>query len=687
MSSQVLFEIGLEELPSRFIKSAEEQLYENTEHWLKELRLNFKKITCYSTPRRLAVLIEGIADLQTSLTTEVRGPSKAVAKDADGNWTKAALGFVKGQKQAVDDIYIKNVKNKPYIFVENYIEGKSAETLLPDFKDVMRSIHFPQTMRWGSNTFKYARPIRWLVAMYDDQVIPLELASVKAGNRTYGHRFLGQPIMLQHAIEYEQKLKENFVIANPKEREQMILTGFEKLEEKEPWKIIVNKDLLHEVGNLVEYPTVFFGTFNERFLQLPPEVLMTSMEEHQRYFPVEAQDGKIDRYFIGVRNGDDYQIENVIRGNEKVLHARLSDAEFFFNEDKKQSIATNLQKLERVTYQEKLGSIADKVQRVVRSTEILTQSFTEETAQTAIRTAEICKFDLMTHMVNEFTELQGVMGEKYARYFGETEAVATAIREHYLPNKSGGDLPITEAGALVSLVDKIDSIVSFILIGLKPTGSQDPYSLRRQATGVLRILLDRKWDLSFEELLNVALNEYDVKEIEETDIQEICAFFKLRARYLMQEKGIEQDVIRSVLESGIDHISYTLDKAYILSYKRHDPSFKFTEEALIRLLHLANNSEIDIDPEHFQTESERTLYEHYQKVVEDYKNAKQSQNAEQALQAISELAHPIHTFFEHNMVMADEEYIKNNRLSLVNQITSLIEDFADLTEIEWKQHI
>lgn len=690
MTKQVLFEIGLEELPARFIHSAEKQLFEQTEKWLKELRISYNNIKCYSTPRRLAVLIEDIADKQTSITEEVRGPSEKIAKDENGNWSKAALGFVKGQKKTTEDIFLKDVKGTSYIFVKNHIDGQTTTDLLPDFKEVLTSIHFPQSMRWGSGTFKYARPIRWLVALYEAQVIPLEIASVHSSNITFGHRFLGKEIKLSHPSDYEQRLLENFVIADPLKREQLILDGIKRLETKEQFQIIVEEDLLKEVCNLVEYPTVFFGSFDEKFLELPSEVLITSMQEHQRYFPVKSQNGKIDRYFVGVRNGDDYEISNVIKGNEKVLHARLSDAEFFFAEDKKQSITANLKKLERVIFQEKLGSIADKVERVIRITKELTQSslksITEETKLTAIRAAEICKFDLMTHMVNEFTELQGVMGEKYAAYFGETDAVAKAIGEHYLPKQANGELPATEAGAIISVADKIDSIVSFILIGLKPTGSQDPYSLRRQATGVLRILQDRQWDLSFEELLNIALNGYEGNKIKEADIQEILDFFALRARYLMQEMNIEQDVIRSVLASGIGHISYTLDKAVILSRKRQDPTFKFTEEALVRLVNLAKNEQKDINTRYFQTDSEKLLYEQYGKVSEAYKIAKDEKNAQKALSVLAQLAQPIHDFFENNMVMADEAHIKENRLALVNAIAMLIHDFADLTEIQWKQH-
>src|SRR5690625_1623999 len=569
MSNSVLFEIGIEELPARFVDDAENQLFEKTNQWLTELRIGFDTVTSFSTPRRLAVLIKGIAAEQTTIQEEVRGPSEQIAKDEQGEWTKAAIGFAKGQGKTTDDIYIKDVKGTAYIFVEKHIEGQKTIELLPSFKKIIESIQFQQNMRWGEGSFKYARPIRWLVALYNHQVIPFQVANVKTGLETFGHRFLGEKIILDNPLEYEAKLEENFVIADPKKREQFIIDGAKQLEKEENFHIEIDADLLTEVRNLVEFPTVFYGTFNEEYLKLPTEVLITSMKEHQRYFPVKTNEGKLLPYFVSVRNGDNYEIQTVVRGNEKVLSARLSDGQFFYEEDQKQTIDFYQEKLTRVVFQEKLGTTHEKVERVIALTKMLSKllDVDSKTVDKTVRAAEISKFDLMTEMVNKITELQGIMGEKYARLFGEDEVVAKAIREHYLPNQAEGNLPESLPGAIISVADKLDTIVGFISVGLKPTGSQDPYSLRRQATGILSILQARKWEISLESLLSITMNQYGLEENNEikADLEE---FFKLRASYLLKKTGIEQDVIDAVFKKKIGYYAYAVDKAKIITEKR-----------------------------------------------------------------------------------------------------------------------
>lgn len=689
MSSNVLFEIGLEELPARFIDNAEKQLLSNTKKWLEDLRISYKEINSFSTPRRLAVLIKGISDQQLTIKEEVRGPSEQIAKDKDGNWSKAALGFSKGQGKAIEDIYTKEIKGTNYIFVEKHIEGKPTTEILPSFKSIIESIEFSQNMRWANETMRYARPIRWLVALYNEKVIPFEIAQVKASNKTNGHRFLGSEIMLNDPLQYESLLSQEFVIANKEKREQLIVKEIKELEAHEQFTIEVDSELLNEVRNLVEYPTVFFGKYEESYLQLPAEVLITSMKEHQRYFPVKDENNNLLPYFVGVRNGDKNAINTVIRGNEKVLRARLADGQFFYEEDLKQTIDYNLEKLDRVVFQEKLGTISDKVKRIVKSTKQLTSllKVDDEIARKAIRAAEISKFDLMTNMVNEFTELQGVMGEKYAKYYGEDKAVAKAIREHYLPNQSHGALPESLPGALVSVADKLDSIVGFISVGLTPTGSQDPYSLRRQAIGVLRILAEREWNIPFEKVLKIAQDQYDLEDNVKLTTN-IYEFFKLRVGFLLREKGVEQDIIDAVTQKEIGVFSYTIAKASLLSEKRNDPSFKEIEEALVRVLNLSKDKEnIDIDTSMFATPSERLLYEKYREIKEKFEVTNKEQQALETLNLLTQLADPIHDFFDNNMVMAEDLELRKNRLALVNNLAKLIDNYADLTLIQWKQHI
>lgn len=687
MNNHVLLEIGIEELPARFIDDAEQQLLDKTTKWLHDLHIEFKSIESFSTPRRLAIIIKDIAAQQTTIKEEVRGPQTKIAKDESGNWSKAAIGFSKGQGKNPEDIYIKEVKGIDYIFVEKVTEGKPTSDVLPGLKDIISSIHFPQTMRWGSGSYRYARPIRWLVALLNDTVIPFEIANVTTSNKTYGHRFLGAEAIIEDPLAYEDILKENYVIVDPKKREQFILEQIKTIEQEEGFHIQVEPELLNEVRNLVEYPTAFYGSFAEEYLQLPQETLITSMAEHQRYFPVMTkEEDALLPYFVSVRNGDDQQIENVARGNEKVLRARLADGAFFYEEDKSNSIEFYNDKLKTVIFQEKIGTTYEKVKKVVTLTEKLTDSLhvNSNIAAQAKRTAEVCKFDLMTSMVGEFPELQGIMGEKYALHFGEDEAVAKGIKEHYYPVQSNGELPTTDVGAIVSVADKLDTIVSCISVGLIPTGSQDPLGLRRQAIGILRIAKEQKWDVSVETLISFAIELYNVSDEAK---QEIHSFFANRVSFILSERGIEQDIIQAVIKKNIGVLNYSLQKAQILSEKRNDPTFKQVQESLVRIMNLSKQATtFEVDVTLFETDSEIKLHEQTNVVAEAFITHQENYEATEALDALATLAKPIHDFFEHNMVMADDEKVKQNRLALVNNIANLIAQYADITLIEWKQH-
>ena len=687
MSNHVLLEIGIEELPARFIDNAEEQLLNKTKRWLEDMHITFGQVSSFSTPRRLAVIIEEIAAEQTTITEVVRGPQTKIAKDEAGEWTKAAIGFAKGQGKTPNDIYIEEVKGLEYIFVEKVTEGKKTEDVLPGLKDIVTSIHFPQTMRWGNESFRYARPIRWLVALYNETIIPFDIAHVSTGNKTYGHRFLGNEVEITNPLSYEEMLENNYVIADPKKREKLILEQIQSIEEETDFHIQVDPKLLNEVRNLIEYPTAFYGTFNEDYLHLPEETLITSMAEHQRYFPVMTKDQtKLLPYFVSVRNGDDKQIENVARGNEKVLRARLADGAFFYAEDKSNSIDFYNNKLKTVVFQEKIGTTYEKVQNVVALIEKMNAylDVQSDIATKAKRTAEICKFDLMTSMVGEFPELQGIMGEKYALHFGEDNEVARGIKEHYYPTSSNGELPDSTVGALVSVADKLDTIVSCISVGLIPTGSQDPLGLRRQAIGLLRILQAQKWDISVEKLISFT---YDLYHVDDASRQEIQTFFANRVTFIFQEYEIEQDVIHAVIDDAIGVLGYSLDKAKLLSDKRDDPSFKSVEESLVRVMNLSDKAEKEtIDEALFETASEKQLYDDLMTIEIAFDEQQDKYDAKAALNELAKLEKPIHQFFEYNMVMADDENIKQNRLALVLRIAKLIEQYANMTLIEWKQH-
>ncbi|SDK53857.1 glycine--tRNA ligase subunit beta [Sediminibacillus albus] len=691
-ATNILFEVGLEEIPARFLDEAKHQLEVKTKAWLEDLRVPYEDISVFVTPRRLAVIIKNAAEKQPDIEEEAKGPAKKIALDDKGEWTKAAVGFTAGQGKSVEDIYTKEVKGTEYIFVNKFVEGQHTFDLLSNFAEVILHLNFPKSMRWGDLNLRYVRPIRWIAALYGDKVIPLEIAGTASSNITYGHRFLGESVELRSAEDYQAVLREQYVIVEPMEREKMIRDGIDQLQAKNEWQVAVDQDLLNEVKHLVEYPTVFSGAFDEEFLVIPEEALITSMKEHQRYFPVRSRAGKLLPNFIGVRNGDNRYLDTVARGNEKVLKARLSDARFFYEEDKKQTIENNLKKLERMVFQEKLGTIAEKTNRVTRLTESIADLLALEanTRQRAIRAAEISKFDLVTNMVNEFTELQGVMGERYASLFGEDERTAAAINEHYMPRHAGDNLPKTVEGALVSVADKLDTIIGCISVGIIPSGSQDPYALRRQAMGVLQIIKVREWPIRLEQLIEATYQQFAAIGIPTREKREIIKdveeFFKHRASFIMKDANIEQDVIEATLDAGIGYFDFTFEKASLLKDKRQDENFKTIQEALVRAINLADKATTDrIKTELFENESERLLYEAYQRVTHQYQNAIAARQAEKALDFLEELAQPIHGFFDHTMVMTKDEALKNNRLALLNSIAIMIQTYADLTKVQWKQ--
>lgn len=692
MSKQdLLLEIGLEELPARFVTDAMNQLSDKVSAWLEEKRITCGQVTAYSTPRRLAVIVKDVNEAQEDISEEARGPAKKIAMDEQGNWTKAAQGFAKGQGASVDDIFFKEVKGVEYAFVNKFSQGQPTLTLLPELKDVITSLNFPKNMRWGTNQLRYARPIKWLVCLFGQEIVPFQITNVKTSNHTEGHRFLGKQVTIANAGEYVDKLQEQYVIADAQERKEMISKQLEQLANKQGWIIPIDEELLEEVNNLVEYPTALFGSFDELFLNLPEEVLITSMKEHQRYFPVKNADGELLAFFVTVRNGDERSLELVAKGNEKVLRARLADAQFFYEEDQKQPIEASCNRLDNIVFHEELGTIGDKVRRIRElSGQISTlAAVNTQTKQHADRAAQICKFDLVTNMVNEFTELQGLMGERYARVFGEAEAVAVAINEHYMPRSASDDVPATEAGAVVSIADKLDTIVGCFGIGLIPSGSQDPYALRRQAGGIMQILIAKEWSIRFETLLEVAVEEMKnlqlLKRQGNDVMEELVQFFKMRLKNILQEKGIRYDVIEAVLAGPILKPYLLVRRAELLQEKLADSAFKETVEALSRVTNISKKATaVKYDANLFEEAAEKNLYEKYVEVEKAITESIDNGEIAEAYHQLETLKEPIDQYFEHTMVMAEDEKMRENRLGFMASIAQTIKAFAHFNEIVFK---
>lgn len=688
MAKDLLLEIGLEEMPAHVVTPSMKQLEQKTAKFLDEHQLTYDSIETFSTPRRLAIKVTNIPERQEDSEEEVKGPAKKIALDAEGNWSKAAQGFVRGQGVTTDDINFRELKGVEYVYVTKYTHGKPAKEVLTGLAEVVKSLTFPVTMHWADFDFEYIRPIHWIVALLDDEVIPFEVLDVKTDRRSRGHRFLGEDVTFAHAKEYEEKLQEQFVIAAPQKRQQMIVEQAEELAQKNNWVIDLDATLLEEVNNLVEYPTVFAGDFEEKYLSVPEEVLVTSMKEHQRYFEVRNEEGLLLPHFIAARNGDHVKLDNVIRGNQKVLTARLEDAEFFYNEDKKMSIDQYVEKLKSVTFHEKIGSIYEKMQRVQVIARILGESVglsTEELADLQ-RAAEIYKFDLVTNMVGEFPELQGIMGEKYARLNGEKPAVARAIKEHYMPTSSEGELPESAIGAVLAIADKLDSIFSFFTVGMIPSGSNDPYALRRQAYGVVRIIEAKNWAFPLVNLQH-AINQEINQDINRFGIElsegqkEVIDFVKGRLRQLLTTKKVRHDIIDAVLNAEQKDLTKAFAAAQLFKERLEDEDFKPSMEALTRVVNLAKKVEDDtakeIDPTLFENEAEKELYE----AVNQVKAQLPDQSLDENYNQLVALRPLIEAYFDQTMVMVEDPAVRNNRLAQLQQIAEMALSLASLDQI------
>ena len=688
MTKSLLLEIGLEELPAQYIRTSSEQLATRVEEFFKQENLSFESVEAFATPRRLAVRVNGLEEEQEDRVEIFKGPSLAIAKK-DGAWTKAAEGFVRGKGLTTDDIYVETIKDVEYIHVKQLLQGKSTKEVVKKLSSVITDMKFPVTMRWADHTFEYLRPIHWIVALYGEEVIEeIQVLDVKAGRVSRGHRFLGKDTEIATPEQYEQALAEQFVIVNQDERKALVRKQIEELAAKNAWIVPIDEELLEEVSSILEYPTSFAGTFDEKYLVVPEPVLVTSMKEHQRYFVVYNAQGELQPYFISARNGNDYMIENVAKGNQKVLTARLEDALFFYEEDKKVPMTAFLKKLETLNFHAKIGSMTEKMNRV----QLLVGRIANELnldaqdVETAQRAAEIYKFDLVTNMVGEFPELQGIMGEIYAKNYGETPEVARAIREHYMPISADGELPSSVPGALLAIADKLDTFLSFTAAGMLPTGSNDPYALRRQVMGLVQIVEAFDWHLEIEEFakLLLGLDYVEFLEDKKEDVQAfVLGFILERLAQRMTTVTKRHDIIEAVLNSNSKSVPEQMKAVAVLEKEVSKAAIKDITEALNRVINISSkgfaearhSSEYSLDK--VETESERQLVESIATLRKDFENY----SAQEKFSAFASITPKIHEFFNENMVMVDNEEIRTNRLRFLRELALMILEFADFTEL------
>lgn len=690
MSKDLLFEIGTEEIPAKYMPGTLQQVKNIAETMLKENRIAFGEVKTYGTPRRIVLYVKNIAEQQEDLEELVKGPSKKAAYDENGNPTKALLGFVRGQKAELSDVFIKELAGVEYIYYKKLEKGQpTIEVLKSILPNILTSISFPKSMKWGNKSFRFARPVRWLVPILGDELVEFDIDGILCSRNTKGHRVLSKgSIEINNTSEYFDKLREGYVIVDQEERRSLIRKQCEGLARAKGGEVMMDEELLEEVVYLVEYPTALIGSFEAEYLKLPKEVVITPMKEHQRYFPVVDKNNNLMNYFITVRNGDDRYLEIVQEGNERVLKARLADADFFYSEDKKIPLDNCVEKLKNVVFQESLGTIYDKTERITAVSGYIAEviGIGSDEKSSLRRSAYLCKADLVTNMVKEFDELQGIMGREYALMQGEKKEVAEAIFEHYLPRYAGDDVPKTMNGSILSISDKIDTICGCFAIGIQPTGSQDPYALRRQAIGITSIILEGRMHLGLADLIDIALKPFAEKGILKGDAKavknDVIEFIRQRFRNVMIDRGFGYDVIDAVINAGFDDIYDSFLKIEELSKWKNREEFLNILSSFNRVSNLASKAASpQINKELLREKAEKELFDAYEKVNAEFAGYVDKKEYGKALQLLIALKKPIDDFFDNIMVMVEDEDIRNNRLGLLRSMADMMNRIADLGSI------
>ena len=683
MAKDLLFEIGAEEIPAGFMPNILGQLKQLAETKLNDAHLPFESIATYGTPRRLALIVKGLADTSAEISERHKGPSASIAYDADGNATKAAIGFARGKGLDVADLVVED----GYIYAETKTAGVPAKDIVTDMlPQLISGLNFPKSMHWGNLDAKFVRPVRWLVALLDEEVIPVEFATVKSGNVTRGHRFLGaDEITIKNAASYVNTLKENFVMVDQDARRELISKQLHDIAASKNASIVWDDDLLEEINYLVEWPTALCGGFEESYLALPDAAIITPMKDHQRYFPLVDQEGKLLPMFLTVRNGSDHSIEVVQAGNERVLRARLDDAKFFFNEDRKKPLIDRQDGLTKIVFQEGLGNLADKTERLLKLGRVFGEEcgLHEDAAVVLERATELAKTDLTTGMVTEFTELQGVMGKEYALLDGESPEVAEAIFEQYLPRFAGDVLPQTEAGKVLSIIDKVDNIVATFSRGLIPTGSQDPYALRRQTIGILNILLGSEWNISLRPIFKASMELLNVPaEKQDELLGQVEEFFTLRLKNIFLDREVPHHVIDLLLSNKELSVADAEGLVNALLANRIDENVELVQ-AYTRMYNLVKDVEYTgVNSDLLKEDAEKALFEAASKASEASLVAWEANDYTAVVAVPATLVPAINKFFEDVMVMDKDEAIKANRLQLVRLAYSVMAIIGDISALK-----
>ena len=681
MAKDLLFEIGAEEIPAGFLPNIIKQLGELATAALAERHIPHGAVKVYATPRRVALFINDVAERGEDVHETHKGPSVSIAYDADGNATKAAIGFARGKGLDVSELKVVD----GYIFADTTTAGLDTKEVLSDvLPSLITGLSFPKSMHWGDLEERFVRPVRWLVALFGQDVVPVTFANVTSTNVSRGHRFLGESeLTITEPKDYLDTLTKNFIMIDQDVRRETIRKQLTELAATKGATVVWDEDLLDEVTFLVEYPTALCGTFDESYLALPSDCIITPMKDHQRYFPMVDGKGTLLPMFLTVRNGDSKSLDVVAAGNERVLRARLDDAKFFFNEDRKTPLAGRYEALTKIVFQEGLGNLKDKTERLVELGSVLAKEVGFTDAATLECATHLAKTDLTTGMVSEFTELQGVMGKEYALLDGETPAVAEAIFEQYLPRFAGDILPTTDAGRILSIVDKVDTIVATFSRGLIPTGSQDPYALRRQTIGILNILLGSEWNISLRPIFKASMELLNVPaEKQDELLGQVEEFFTLRLKNIFLDREVPHHVIDLLLSNNELSVADAEGLVNALLANRIDENVELVQ-AYTRMYNLVKDVEYTgVNSDLLKEDAEKALFEASSKASEASLAAWEAGDYAAVVAVPVTLVPTINQFFEDVMVMDKDEAIKANRLQLVRLAYSVMAIIGDISALK-----
>ncbi|MEW6599812.1 MAG: glycine--tRNA ligase subunit beta [Nitrospirota bacterium] len=674
----LLIEIGSEEIPARFIPRGLALLKGDLVQLLDKSYIKYGSIAEYSTPRRLSLLIDDVAEIQEDRTTETLGPPKKAAFDADGKPTKAATGFARSLNIDVGDLSIKTTEKGEYVSATIYEKGRpTADILAQSLPKLIASLQLPKSMRWGEGSLKYFRPIQWILALLGGEVIPFSLDSIKSGNISYGHRFLSPgPVVIDSPLSYLSLLRQNHVYADPAERKKLISEGIRAVESSADGIVHEDVELLDTVTNLVEFPTAVMGSFDSKFLALPKELLITVMRTHQKYFSVEDRGGMMKSSFIVISNMNKEVNDTVRRGAERVLRARLEDARFYFAEDQKTALPDYVEELKKVTFQEKLGSLYEKTERVCLLSSFIADMINPDLKEQTLRASLLCKADLVSGVVREFPELQGYMGMIYAEKSGEAPDIAAAIFEHYLPRSAGDILPSGETGSIVSIADKMDNIASFFYLDMIPSGSEDPFALRRQAVGIINILQRNSYYISLNSLVEASLGRLESSDKKRAELAGmIMQFFAQRLEGILLSQGYSYDVVNASLAVTVLNITDIQKRTEVLSALKKAPGFPALLTAAKRVYNiLAKVQPGEVKEALLQEPSEIELFKAVENVGKEIVTAS-------GFDAMFKLEGPVNSFFDGVLVMDKNPQIKENRLALLFSVKKLFDSLADFSRI------